>query len=46
MATKSRREQLEEMLADDPDDAFVRYGLAMEHVGEETTRQPCAASKN
>jgi tetratricopeptide (TPR) repeat protein len=34
MAAKSRREQLEEMLADDPDDAFVRYGLAMEHVSE------------
>ena len=34
MAAKSRREQLEEMLADDPGDAFLRYGLAMEHVGE------------
>jgi Tfp pilus assembly protein PilF len=29
---KSRKEQLEEMLALEPDDSFVRYGLAMEHV--------------
>ena len=26
----SRREQIEEMLADDPTDSFLRYGLAME----------------
>jgi tetratricopeptide (TPR) repeat protein len=32
MSGKSRREQLEELLALDPDDSFVRYGLAMEHV--------------
>jgi cytochrome c-type biogenesis protein CcmH/NrfG len=32
MTGKSRKQQLEEMLADDPNDAFVRYGLAMEHV--------------
>ena len=25
-------EQIEAMLADDPDDAFLRYGLAMEHA--------------
>jgi hypothetical protein len=24
--------QIEEMLAQDPDDAFLRYGLAMEHA--------------
>ena len=24
--------QIEAMLADDPDDAFLRYGLAMEHA--------------
>jgi hypothetical protein len=24
--------QIEEMLAEDPDDAFLRYGLAMEHA--------------
>ncbi|MBY0522523.1 MAG: tetratricopeptide repeat protein [Gemmataceae bacterium] len=32
MAAKSRKEQLEEMLADDPNDPFLRYGLAMEYV--------------
>jgi cytochrome c-type biogenesis protein CcmH/NrfG len=32
MATKSRREMIEEMLADSPDDAELRYMLAMEHV--------------
>jgi hypothetical protein len=25
-------EQIEAMLAEDPDDAFLRYGLAMEHA--------------
>jgi hypothetical protein len=25
-------EQIEALLADDPDDAFLRYGLAMEHA--------------
>jgi hypothetical protein len=25
-------DQIEAMLADDPDDAFLRYGLAMEHA--------------
>jgi Tfp pilus assembly protein PilF len=29
---KSRKEQIEELLALDPDDSFLRYGLAMEHV--------------
>lgn len=32
MTTKSRKQQLEEMLAEDPNDPFLRYGLAMEHV--------------
>jgi predicted Zn-dependent protease len=32
MAAKSRRQQIEELLADDPNDPFLRYGLAMEHV--------------
>ena len=32
MAGKSRKQQIEEMLADDPHDPFLRYGLAMEHV--------------
>jgi hypothetical protein len=32
VAGKSRRQQIEEMLADDPNDPFLRYGLAMEFV--------------
>jgi thioredoxin-like negative regulator of GroEL len=32
MAKTPRMEQIEAMLADDPDDAFLRYGLAMEHA--------------
>ena len=44
--TKTRKQQLEEMLADDPNDSFLRYGLAMEHVsaGEDTpaAEQLCA----
>ena len=31
----SRREQLESMLADSPDDIFLRYALAMELENEE-----------
>ncbi len=27
-----RMERIEALLADDPDDAFLRYGLAMEHA--------------
>lgn len=30
--SKTRKQQIEELLQDDPDDAFLRYGLAMEHV--------------
>ncbi len=33
MAEKSRKQRLEEMLAEDPNDPFLRYGLAMEHAG-------------
>ena len=34
MSGKTRREQIEEMLKDDPDDdGFLRYCLAMEHLG-------------
>ena len=33
MTGKSRKQQIEEMLSDDPNDAFLRYGLAMEYVG-------------
>ncbi len=32
MSNKSRKQQIEEMLADDPNDPFLRYGLAMEYV--------------
>ncbi|GIW79668.1 MAG: hypothetical protein KatS3mg105_1475 [Gemmatales bacterium] len=34
MAEKSRKQKLMEMLAEDPNDAFLRYGLAMEFVSE------------
>jgi thioredoxin-like negative regulator of GroEL len=33
MGEKTRKQQLEEMLAEDPNDPFLRYGLAMEHAG-------------
>jgi Flp pilus assembly protein TadD len=32
MSGKTRKQQLEEMLADDPKDPFLHYGLAMEYV--------------
>ena len=32
MTSKSRKQQLEEMLAQDPNDPFLRYALAMEHL--------------
>ena|SRR5437867_9592978 len=34
MTEKSRKERLEEMLVETPDDAFLHYGLAMEYVSE------------
>jgi cytochrome c-type biogenesis protein CcmH/NrfG len=34
MSGKSRKEQIEAMLADDPNDPFLRYGLAMEYVSQ------------
>jgi tetratricopeptide (TPR) repeat protein len=34
MTAKSRKQQLQEMLAEDPNDPFLRYGLAMEHASE------------
>ena len=33
MTGKSRRERLQEMLKDDPNDPFLRYGLAMDYAG-------------
>jgi len=32
MSDKSRKQQIEDMLAETPDDPFLHYGLAMEHV--------------
>lgn len=32
MSGKSRKQQIEELLAEDPHDPFLRYGLAMEYV--------------
>lgn len=34
MAKTPRMEQIEALLAEDPDDAFLRYGLAMEHISQ------------
>ncbi len=34
MSAKTRKQQIEEMLAEDPNDGFLNYGLAMEHVGQ------------
>jgi cytochrome c-type biogenesis protein CcmH/NrfG len=34
MNGKTRKQQIEKMLAEDPNDPFLRYGLAMEHVSE------------
>ena len=34
MAGKTRKQQLQEMLAEEPNDPFLRYGLAMEFVSE------------
>ena len=43
MTGKSRKQQIEEMLAEDPNDPFLRYGLAMEHVsaGEDEQAVRC-----
>jgi tetratricopeptide (TPR) repeat protein len=32
MTSKTRKQQIEEMLVDEPNDPFLRYGLAMELV--------------
>ena len=34
MPGKTRKQQLQEMLAEEPNDPFLRYGLAMEFVSE------------
>ena len=43
MSGKTRKQQIEEMLADDPNDPFLRYGLAMEHIslGEDEAAVRC-----
>jgi len=43
MSASSRKDQIEAMLADDPNDPFLRYGLAMEYVsaGEDETAVRC-----
>ncbi|MFO0850276.1 MAG: hypothetical protein U0871_17215 [Gemmataceae bacterium] len=33
MPRTPRMDQIEALLADDPDDPFLRYGLALEHAG-------------
>jgi Tfp pilus assembly protein PilF len=32
MSGKSRKQQIEELLAEDPNDPFLRYGLALEYA--------------
>jgi Tfp pilus assembly protein PilF len=34
VTAKTRKQQFEEMLLEDPGDSFLRYGLALEFVGE------------
>jgi predicted Zn-dependent protease len=43
MTAKSRKQQIEEMLAEDPTDPFLRYGLAMEHIsaGDDPSAVDC-----
>lgn len=43
MADSPRLEQIRALLRDDPDDPFLMYGLAMEHLSLE---QPEAAAKS
>jgi Tfp pilus assembly protein PilF len=35
MSGKTRRERIEEMLRNSPNDPFLRYGLAMEYIGSD-----------
>lgn len=37
----SRREQIESMLADSPNDTFLRYALAMELANDENESERC-----
>lgn len=38
----SRKAQIEALLADEPDNSFLRYGLAMEYVSAEEPEQAVA----
>ncbi|QDU63847.1 hypothetical protein Pan216_47280 [Planctomycetes bacterium Pan216] len=42
----SRREQLESLIQDSPDDTFLLYGLAMEYVKEGETEEGLARLKD
>jgi Tfp pilus assembly protein PilF len=42
MADKTRMQQIQEMLADDPNDAMLRYMLAMEYVSQSGDEQAVA----
>jgi cytochrome c-type biogenesis protein CcmH/NrfG len=42
MADKTRMQQIQEMLADDPNDATLRYMLAMEYVSHGNDEQAVA----
>ena len=46
MAEKSRREMLEQMLASDPTDTFLRYALAMELAREGKPTEAVASLRN
>ncbi len=46
MAAKTRKQQLDELLADDPNDAFLRYALAMEYAGEGNVEEALRCFKN
>ena len=46
MAKTPRMAQIEAMLAEDPDDAFLRYGLAMEHASTGDDSQCVVVLKN
>lgn len=43
MSTKTRMQQIEEMLRDEPNDPFLRYGLAMEHASQGNDAQAAEA---
>jgi tetratricopeptide (TPR) repeat protein len=48
MAGKTRKQQIEEMLAEEPNDPELRYALAMEHVsaGEDASAVRCFEELN